>query len=312
LASVRDPRGRTARALSLTLLASACGVPDLKIVEANNSATALDGSTVEAEMHGDAAAPPAKPSDAGTPRGTDPPRGAAGATAGTRGQSTGSAGMAAPEPPAANGGCGPAGGRGGVTGSIAGRGGAPSGAADAGVPMQPPPAECIVWRSVSARESMPPAEAVEGGLETVAGQATRQYVCRTQPDGSPYAIPGKYIPGLGCYVAWRRSGQVVDVSVLDGMIDVLTPGPGCSFSWRSASGSALPPGAVDLGDPAGGPNYACHGFYSSIASSGMQIGAIIQSTDDPPLNQCWFQSFVGASQPQDPTEFEVLALDGAS
>lgn len=98
-------------------------------------------------------------------------------------------------------------------------------------------------------------------------------------------------------------------SMLDGMLEILTAAPGCSFSWRTASGTMIPPGAVDLGDPAGGPNYACHGYYSSIASSGTQIGVVIPSTTEPVMQQCWFQTFVGAAQPQDAMMFEVLAQD---
>jgi hypothetical protein len=158
---------------------------------------------------------------------------------------------------------------------------------------------------------MAPAGAVEGGSEILTGTATpaKQYVCRARPAGNTYAIPGKYVVGQGCYVPYRQDGKVMKVDVLDGLIDVLLPAAGCSFSWQTASITMLPRNVIDLGDPAGGGNYACRGYYNSVASSGIQIGAVLATQDDPPLNQCWFESFVGVVQPAEPSEFEVLVLD---
>jgi hypothetical protein len=111
-------------------------------------------------------------------------------------------------------------------------------------------------------------------------------------------------------VTYRRDAQQVDdASMLDGMFEVLTPAPGCTFSWRKATATALPPGVADLGDPAGGGNYACHGDYSTVASSGKQIGTLIPSADKPAQYQCFFESFSNAIQPTDPQMFEVLVQD---
>jgi hypothetical protein len=171
----------------------------------------------------------------------------------------------------------------------------------------PPTRACLVWTSINIRNG-PPAGAIEGGFETVAGVTTRQYICRLRPPGSVYAIPGKYVDSVGCYVTQRRGAQVNDTSVLDGLIDVLVPAPGCIFSWQAATPAEIPAGAVDLGDPADGRNYACRGDYENIGTTGIQIGTVIPSTDNPPLNQCWFESFASAIQPEDPAKFEVLVL----
>jgi hypothetical protein len=180
---------------------------------------------------------------------------------------------------------------------------------DAGKPSQPT-APCAVWRSVDARDNAPPEGAVEGGLETIAGVSTPQYVCRVRPALSEYAVPGKYLAGQGCYVVVTRNGAApMSVGVLDGMFEVLTAAPGCSLSWRKADSKSIPAGGMDLGDPPGAPHYACHGSYSATPTSGIQAGVIIPSKDTPPLNHCWFQSFAGAVQPNDPNDFEVLVQD---
>jgi hypothetical protein len=92
-------------------------------------------------------------------------------------------------------------------------------------------------------------------------------------------------------------------------IEVLTVRSGCSFSWQTASNAMLPSKALDLGNPLGGGHYACLGYYTSAISSGTQIGNVLVSADQPSHNECWFESFVGPSQPQDAMHFEVLAQD---
>jgi hypothetical protein len=285
---------------SMALLSLACIVPDLRIEEqasirGSRDAAAADGGASEQLDAGGSDDPPARDS------GADIRTGSAGTAAPSGGRSGnadisggGSAGAA---------GNTPSGGRAGTPAAAAGTGGA----AGAAQPVEPPRA-CLVWTSINIRNGPPPG-AIEGGFETLAGVTTRQFICRIRPAGSTYAIPGKYVDRVGCYIARRQDAQVVDVSVLDGLIDVLVPAPGCTFSWRAASPAELPAGAVDLGDPSDGRNYACRGAYSNVGASGTQIGTIIASTDAPPINQCWFESFGGAIQPTEPAAFEVLVLD---
>jgi hypothetical protein len=156
-----------------------------------------------------------------------------------------------------------------------------------------------------------PADAVQGGLETTIGPPAMQYVCRTKPDGAAYEVPGKIIFGLGCYVTYANvNGEMVDYTApADKPVDVLTPKPSCHVSWQSATTSTIPHRALDLGDTPGQPHYACHGYYTSVGSSGTQIGNVLMTSDAPPQNQCWFESFVGPQQPQDPIHFEILAQD---
>jgi hypothetical protein len=286
----------------MALLTQACSVPDLRIEERASvrgardaAAPATDGGGSEQLDAGSSDDQPARDS------GADVSTGRAGTAAPSGGRS-GNAAMSG-EGGADAAGNAASGGRAGTPASAAGAGGA----AGTAQPMQPARA-CLVWTSINIRNGPPPG-AIEGGFETVAGVTTRQFICRIRPAGSTYAIPGKYVDRLGCYIARRHDAQVMDVSVLDGLIDVLVPAPGCTFSWRAASPGEIPAGAVDLGDPADGRNYGCRGEYSNLGASGTQIGTIIPSTDAPPVNQCWFESFGGTIQPTEPAEFEVLVLD---
>jgi hypothetical protein len=181
---------------------------------------------------------------------------------------------------------------------------------DSGVSLATPN-PCVVWKTVHASDSGPPEGAVLGGLETTVGPPAMQYVCRTKPPDSAYSVPGKVIFGLVCYVAYRMAdGTMADYKTSGTEpIEVLTVRPGCGFSWQSATSATLPSKALDLGDPLGGAHYACHGYYTSAISSGTQVGNVIVSADQSPRNECWFESFVGADQPQDPMHFEVLAQD---
>jgi len=298
-----------------TLLPMACTVPDLRIEvrssvgEAPDAAAADSGTSEErdagtgdtprtrdsgtAVRTGEAGAGAAAPSDGGR---------SGNAASGGRGGSGGSGASGASGGPGAV-----SAGGGGQAGSVQPPAAGAGGAAGASQPMQPTRA-CLTWTSINIRNG-PPAGAIEGGFETIAGVTTRQYICRIRPPGGTYAIPGKYVDRVGCYIVHRRDGQVTDLSVLDGLIDVLVPAPGCTFSWRAATPAEIPVGAVDLGDPADGRNYACRGSYSNIGASGTQIGTVILSTDNPPVNQCWFESFSNVFQPMEPTEFEVLVLD---
>jgi hypothetical protein len=173
------------------------------------------------------------------------------------------------------------------------------------------PNPCVIWKSVHSSDSGPPEGAVLGGLETTVGPPAMQYVCRAKPPGLAYSVPGKVIFGLFCYVAYRTpDGTMADYTASSSdPIEVLTVRSGCSFSWQTASNVTLPSKALDLGDPLGGGHYACHGYYMSSLSSGMQIGNVLVSADQPSQNECWFESFVGPSQPQDAMHFEVLAQD---
>lgn len=294
------------------LLAAGCTVPDLKIEEQASVSEPLDASAAESDAGVEL---DTRERDGGMEVRTGAPAAGEGGRAGTAAvggagtSARGGAGAAAPPPSA---GTAAVAGRAGASGpSPAGMGGAAgaAGAAGTSAPMEPARA-CLLWTSINVRNG-PPAGAIEAGFETVAGVRTRQYICRLRPAGSTYAIPGKYVDRVGCYVVERRDGQVTDSSSLEGLIDVLVPAPGCTFSWRAGSGAELPQGAIDLGDPPGGGNYACRGEYSTLAASGTQIGRIIPSTDTPALNQCWFESFSNAIQPSDPSKFEVLVLDPA-
>lgn len=287
---------------SMALLSLACSVPDLRIEERASvrrtrdaGAPTTDGGASEPRDEGSIDDPPARDSGVdvrtGSAGAAAPGGGRSGNAATSGGGNAGAAGNAA------------SGGRAGAPASAAGAGGA----AGTAQPMQLARA-CLVWTSINIRNGPPPG-AIEGGAETVAGVTTRQFICRIRPAGSTYAIPGKYVDRLGCYIAHRQDAQVMDVSVLDGLIDVLVPAPGCTFSWRAASPAEIPADAVDLGDPADGRNYGCRGEYSNLGASGTQIGTIIPSTDAPPVNQCWFESFGGTIQPKDPAVFEVLVLD---
>ena len=293
--------------LALTLLATSCTVPDLTIYEQTSSATEVDADEPE-DAGLDAEVSASSKRDAGAKTSVRKSKPAASAAAGGGNGGSGGNGEKMAEAAGA-----PAAGSGGATATArAGAAGAISAAGSggsAGAPGSTAPA-CAVWTKVNVRDNNPPAGAVEGGFETVAGVTSRQYVCRFRPAGSSVTLPGKYVVGRGCYVAVRRDAQQVDdASMLDGMIDVLTPAAGCSFSWRAATGADLPPGVIDLGDPAGGRNYACHGDYSTVAASGKQIGTLITSATSPPQYQCFFESFSNAIQPMDPQRFEVLVQD---
>jgi hypothetical protein len=295
------------RVCCLALLTAACGVPKLDIIERSSVSSEPDAGAAPSDS--ETTAP-----DAGTLRPSQRPTGGASAQTGATSRA-GSAAMS--------------GGRGGMLASAAGASGSPgqggerapdppqttAGAGGEPAPNEPEPptmmqpSACAVWVSVNVRDPLPEG-AVEGGFENVTGVTNRQYVCRIRPDGDTYAIPGKYVTGLGCYVIHRVDGEPMDASVVgSGSIEVLTAAPGCTFSWRSASPAMLPRGAIDLGNPVGGPNYACRGDYSSFGSSGKQIGSILLSSDDPPQNQCWFESFANAIQPSEPAVFEVLVQD---
>jgi hypothetical protein len=287
----RSQSTRTWQLLALAQLACACSVPDLKIVYVRADAAVAGG----ANDAGGAARPDAAgqlDAGGGPQAGGDAPNGMdAGAVPETRDGS----GVAGASGAAAHGGGGdPA-------------GGAPG---EAGHPVAGGPADnpCLVWlRAKSADASAPPG-AIEGGLETTIGAPARQYICRTKPAGSDYAVPGKVIFGLGCYVTARVAGQIMQFTAND-PFDVLTAGPGCEFSWQSATTTTRPNRAIDLGDPSGGGHYACSGYYTSVRSSGSQIGQVFPTTDTPAHNECYFESFFGPLQPQDPANFKILAQD---
>jgi hypothetical protein len=208
----------------------------------------------------------------------------------------------------------------GAAGAFAAKPGA-SGGVGGGDAMQPDaggssvsptaPNPCVIWKSVHSSDSGPPEGAVLGGLETTVGPPAMQYVCRAKPPGLAYLVPGKVIFGLFCYVAYRMpDGTMADYTAPSSdPIEVLTVRSGCSFSWQTASNAMLPSKALDLGNPLGGGHYACLGYYTSAISSGTQIGNVLVSADQPSHNECWFESFVGPSQPQDAMHFEVLAQD---
>ncbi|HTU64136.1 MAG TPA: hypothetical protein VMF89_36980 [Polyangiales bacterium] len=285
------------------LLALACSVPSLRIEEragvrgARDAGAADSGANEQLDAGSDD--PRAGDSGAQVRTGEEPTAGTAAASGGGRSGSAATSGGSG----AGQGGAGAA-----ASAGSGGQAGTPAaGEGGAGQPM-PPQRTCLVWTSINIRNG-PPEGAIEGGSETIAGVTTRQYICRIRPAGSTYAIPGKYVDRVGCYIARRQDAQVMDVSVLDGLIDVLVPARGCTFSWRAASPAEIPANAVDLGDPPDGRNYACRGEYSNLGASGTQIGTIIPSTDAPPVNQCWFESFGGVLQPIEPTKFEVLVLD---
>jgi len=277
------------------LLMAACTVPDIHIDEAprrdDGGSAAMDDSLRSAVQ-------PSAQAGAG--------EGGAGVTAvavaptGGAAPAQADAGDKVEPPPLAAGGAG-AGGAGSPAPASAGAVGAEGMAGAA--------RGCAVWVSVNTRDDKAPANSVEGGLETIAGNNTKLYVCRARPNGSSYAEPGKYVVGLGCYVAHPVAGQVVESITLDGRIDVLTAAPGCSFSWRSASSAKLPAEVMDLGDPAGGHKYACRASYLQFPSTGIEVGMIVEAPGSPAKLQCWFQSFSGVTQPTEPERFEVLSLE---
>lgn len=267
------------------LLSAACSVPDLTIQE---QSVRVERDAAAADS--DASAPPER--DSGTDvSSAEGPRAGTGGSAGSSEPAAGSGGAGERAAMPVAGTSGPAAGSGGAAGMAA-----------------PEPRACLLWTSIDVRNG-PPAGAIEGGFETITGLTTKQYICRIRPPGSMYAIPGKYVDRLGCYVVQRSGNEVNDTSVLDGSIDVLVPAPGCTFSWVAVTGGQVPPGAVDLGDPPDGRNFACRGDYSSFGASGTQVGTVVPSTDNPPVNQCWFESYANAIQPNDPAKFEVLVLD---
>ncbi|MET0386396.1 MAG: DM9 repeat-containing protein [Polyangiales bacterium] len=322
---------RAPGALVLSLMVrvvSACSVPELTIVEEpGGTASGGAGMTTSGASRADAGPAPTAPSDGGdvpepTPQAgmdrPDPPPPVAGSTA------SAAAGAAAAQ--GGEGGAAASGGEGGAAAS--GGAGAPSPPAggtggsstpdtppkppeeDAGMPPTVPTRNCLAWRSHAASNTVPPEGAVEGGGENIAGVMTKLYVCRFRPQGHAYAVPGKLVAGFGCYVAYRNStNMMAQQSAMNGVFDVLTAAPGCSFSWQPATNTQLPENAVDLGDPSGGPNYACRGFFSNTVTMGIHAGAVIASRDTPPRQECWFEAYNSANQPADPSQFEALVLD---
>jgi hypothetical protein len=287
---------RTWQLLALAQLACACTVPDVKIVYVRADAAAL-GAPTDAQPNDAGAAARADAAGGGPQAGGDAPSGMdAGATSEMR---TGSGGAGSGG--AGAGGAAAHGGGGAAGGGAAGEAGHP----EAGGPASNP---CLVWLSANSTDTSPPPAAIEGGLETTIGAPARQYICRTKPAGSDYAVPGKVVFGLGCYVTARVAGQIMQFTAND-PFEVLTAGPGCAFSWQSATTTTRPNRAIDLGDPSGGGHYACSGYYTSVRSSGTQIGQVFPTTDVPPHNECYFESFFGPLQPQDPVNFQILAQD---
>ena len=297
-----------------SVVLSACSVPDLRVVETSDEGTTAappfvprEGPRVSAADGGmeDAAA---EVEQAGA-------RAAIGSSAAGEGVGVGGAasGGAPVEGAAGNAGSGGevAGGSGGASGSSSGDGGAAM-RVDAGPPDEPAPTEpnpCLLWVSSSSRQRVPD-DAVMGGLETTAGIDSRQYVCRVQPPDLDYAVPGKAIYGNGCLVAYRIAGAMKAHLQQNGSpYELLTAGPGCSFSWQSADNSSVPSGALDLSGPPGHTLYACRGDFDGPLSSGVQVGGVQGASDTPPRYECWFESYTSPMQPLNPTTFEVLTLN---
>jgi hypothetical protein len=180
---------------------------------------------------------------------------------------------------------------------------------DAGMPAPPTSTEpnpCLVWVDATSL-SRAPDNAVEGGLEITAGIQSRHYVCRVQPPDLDYPVPGKAIFGNGCLVAYRVNGTMKAHNQQNGSpFEVLTSGPGCTFTWQTAGNSSLPSGAVDLSEPPGRKLYACHGDFEGPLSSGLQLGGLQGASDTPPRYECWFESYTSPMQPLNPMLFEVL------
>jgi hypothetical protein len=291
----RSPSTRTWQLLALAQFVCACSVPDLKIVYVRSDAAVLRGATdAQASDTGAATSPDSAPNlDAGggLRAGSDAPNGMDAGAVSERHAGSGGAGS------------------GGADGTAA-HGGAGSTAGETGHPQAGGPADnrCQVWLSANSTDAAAPPGAIEGGLETTIGAPARQYICRSKPPGSDYAVPGKVVFGLGCYLTARVAGQIMQFTAND-PFEVLTAAPGCAFSWQSATTTTRPNRAIDLGDPSGGGHYACSGYYTSVRSSGTQIGQVFPTSDTPPHNECYFESFFGPLQPQDPENFWILAQD---
>jgi hypothetical protein len=297
-----------------------CTVPDLRIQEVEESATGSEAPFSPRELP-DAAVRTAQDEKPQAGRRAAPMAGTGGHGGhgghGGRAGNSGNGGAASSGQSDAS--AGSAAGRGGMAGAaISGNGGSSgaspedagaSMASDAGMPSEPEPDKpnpCLVWTRASSLDRAP-ANAVEGGLEITAGIESRQFVCRVQPPDLDYPVPGKAIFGNGCLVAYRINGAMKAHNQQNGSpFEVLTAGPGCTFSWQSADNSSVPSGAVDLSEPPRRKLYACHGDFQGPLSSGLQVGGVQGATDTPPRYECWFESYTSPMQPQNPTQFEVL------
>jgi hypothetical protein len=300
----------------IALAAAGCSVPDLKIVEVRDD-EAMTGFVPRElpDASVDGTGRQENNSDAGrNGQNTGSTAGRAGAGR-AAGGATGSAGTAG----AATSGTSGTGATGASTGTVAGGGTSGSGPVDAGMGMlvdagAPPvnmpapdePNPCLVWMKVSSLDRAPE-NAVQGGLETTAGIQSRQYVCRVQPPGLAEPVLGKAIFGNGCLAAYKVDGAMKVHNQQNGSpFEVLTVGPGCTFTWQRADNTSVPSGVLDLSDPPGRKLYACHGDFQGPLSSGLQLGGVQGAADMPPRYECWFESYVSPMQPQNPATFEVL------
>jgi hypothetical protein len=288
----------------MCVAASSCSVPDLQIVEMRDESMNTPASpSVPSEL------PDAAVSDSGQ----EP-------VAGRSARNTSGSAGAPARNNMADAGARPVAGSGSAGAATSGSGGASGAPAsdagmrelDAGAPPTTPPEPsnqpnpCLVWMRVSSFDRAP-ANAVQGGLETTAGIDSRQYVCRVKPPNLDYPVLGKAIFGNGCLAAYRLDGTMRTHNQQNGSpFEVLTAGPGCTFTWEKADNENLPSGALDLSDPPGGNLYACHGDFDGPLSSGVQVGGVQGTTDTPPRYECWFESYTSPMQPLNPAAFEVL------
>jgi hypothetical protein len=297
----------------IAIAAAGCSVPDLKIVEARED-QAMTGFVPRElpDASSDGTGRQDNNSDAGrNGQNTGSTAGRAGAGR-AAGGATGSAGTAGAAPSGS-------GGTVGTVGTMAAGGTSGSGVVDAGMgrgvdagppsvnmPAPDEPNPCLVWMKVSSLDRAPE-NAVQGGLETTAGIQSRQYVCRVQPPGLAYSVLGKAIFGNGCLAAFRVDGAMKVHNQQNGSpFEVLTAGPGCTFTWQKGDNTSVPSSVLDLSDPPGRKLYACHGDFQGPLSSGLQLGGVQGAADMPPRYECWFESYVSPMQPQNPATFEVL------
>lgn len=285
------------------IAASSCSVPDLQIVEARDeSMNTVTPPVIPNEL------PDAAISDSGqeqqSPDAGRDGRNMSGTAGGPESASMRDAGAVAGSSGSAGAASGGSGGSPIVDTSDSG-----TKEVDAGAPPEPPtnqPNPCLVWKRVSSFDRAP-ADAVQGGRETTAGIESRQYVCRVKPPDLDYPVVGKAIFGNGCLAAYRLDGKMKTHNQQNGSpFEVLTAGPGCTFTWQAADSTSLPNGVLDLSDPPGGKLYACRGDFDGPLSSGIQVGGLQGAADTPPRYECWFESYTSPMQPLNPAQFEVL------
>jgi hypothetical protein len=174
------------------------------------------------------------------------------------------------------------------------------GGAGGGGPVADP---CAVWTRATSGDAAPPANALQGGVETRQGVEFKQYICRVRvPSNADAFAVGKVIFEHQCYVTFRLGADLAQYTTASSEeIEVLTPPSSCTLDWQAAGTRSRP--QVNLAPDGEIALYACRGLYSGADSSGTQVGSVLPQAM---REGCFFEAWGQISEPQTPSAFDVL------